>query len=75
MKERCTRQQRRIDELEQENLALNSSRKDLYTEIKKLHEANVALRERNLGLGRELTMASRENLNIKNRSDGNISIC
>lgn len=42
-------------------------RNDLYTEIKKLHEANVKLRERNLAVGRELTVSNRENLEIRSR--------
>ena len=67
MKERCTRQQRRIDELEQENLQLNTSRNDLYSEIKKLHEANVKLRERNLSIGRELHMTNREKCDLRSK--------
>jgi len=67
MKERCTKQQRRISELEQENLLLNTSRNDLYTEIKKLHEANVKLREKNLAQGRELHQSNKENCDIRSR--------
>jgi len=67
MKERCTRQQRRIDELEQENLQLNTSRNDLYGEIKKLHEANVKLRERNLAIGRELHLTNREKCDLRSK--------
>jgi len=67
MKDRCTRQQRRIDELEQENLQLNTSRNDLYSEIKKLHEANVKLRERNLALGRELQLTNKEKCDLRSK--------
>ena len=67
MKDRCTRQQRRIDELEQENLQLNTSRNDLYSEIKKLHEANVKLRERNLTLGRELQLTNKEKCDLRSK--------
>ena len=60
MKERCTRQQKRIDDLESENSMLNSSRADLYNELKKLHEANVKLREKNVGLSHELHLRSKD---------------
>jgi hypothetical protein len=67
MKERCSRQQRRVDELEQETVALHSSRNELYSEIKKLHEANVLLRERNLSLGRELHSREREGCQLRSQ--------
>ena len=60
MKERCTRQQKRIDELESENSTLNTSRADLYNELKKLHEANVKLREKNVSLSHELHLKSKD---------------
>ena len=60
MKERCTRQQKRIDELESENSMLDTSRKDLYNELKKLHEANVRLREKNVSLSHELHLKSKD---------------
>ena len=50
MKERCTRQSKRIEELEKENVTVRSSRNDLYAEVKRLHEANLKLREKNLAL-------------------------
>merc|ERR1719228_586719 len=65
MKERCTKQQRRIDELEAEKVTLNNSRAELYTEMKKLHEANFKLREKNLSLSSELHMRSKENCEMK----------
>ena len=60
MKERCTRQQKRIDELESENSMLNTSRADLYNELKKVHEANVKLREKNVSLSHELHLKSKD---------------
>lgn len=60
MKERCTKQQKRIDELESENSMLNTSRADLYNELKKLHEANVKLREKNVSLSHELHLKSKD---------------
>jgi len=65
LKDRCTKQQKRIDELEGENMVLNNSRADLYTDLKKLHEANVKLREKNLSLSHELHMRSKENCEMK----------
>ena len=65
MKERCTKQQKRIDELETEKIALNNSRAELYSEMKKLHEANFKLREKNLSLSSELHMRNKENCEIK----------
>ena len=60
MKERCTRQQKRIEELESENSTLNTSRADLYNELKKLHEANVKLREKNVSLSHDLHLKSKD---------------
>jgi len=65
MKERCTKQQKRIDELETEKIALNNSRAELYSEMKKLHEANFKLREKNLSLSSELHMRNKENCEMK----------
>jgi len=65
LKDRCTKQQKRIDELEGENNVLNNSRAELYSEMKKLHEANVKLREKNLSLSHELHMRSKENCEMK----------
>jgi len=65
LKDRCTKQQKRIDVLEGENSALDNSRAELYSEIKKLHEANVKLREKNLSLSHELHMRSKENCEMK----------
>ena len=65
LKDRCTKQQKRIDELEGEKIALNNSRAELYTEMKKLHEANFKLREKNLSLSSELHMRSKENCEMK----------
>ena len=60
MKERCTKQQRKIEDLEQENNLLNVNRSDLYSELKKLHEANVKLREKNVSLSHELHLKNKE---------------
>jgi len=65
LKDRCTKQQKRIDELEGEKVALNNSRAELYSEMKKLHEANFKLREKNLSLSSELHMRSKENCEMK----------
>merc|ERR1719186_524260 len=46
-------------------MVLNNSRADLYTDLKKLHEANVKLREKNLSLSHELHMRSKENCEMK----------
>ena len=60
MKERCTKQQKRIEDLESENSLLSTSRSDLYNELKKLHEANVKLREKNVSLSHELHLKSKD---------------
>lgn len=69
MKERCTKQQKKIEELEQETTLLNSSRNELYLEMKKLHEANVKLREKNVSLSHELHMKSKELSEVKELRD------
>lgn len=65
MKERCTRQQKKIEDLEQDNIMLSASRNDLYTELKKVHESNEKLRARNVGLSHELHLKSRELTEVK----------
>jgi len=65
LKDRCTKQQKRIDELEGENMVLNNSRTELYSDLKKLHEANMKLREKNLSLSYELQMRSKENCEMR----------
>ena len=65
LKERCQRQQKTIDGLEKENDAVRESRDDLYAQVRRLHEANVALREKNLGLNAKLHEKSRENVEIR----------
>ena len=44
---------------------LHGSRTELYSDMKKLHEANVKLRERNLGLSQELHQRGRENTELR----------
>ena len=63
--ERCTRQQKKIEDLEQDNIMLSASRNDLYTELKKVHESNEKLRARNVGLSHELHLKSRELTEVK----------
>jgi len=70
LKERCSKQNMRIEDLEQENLVLTNSRADLYVEIKKLHEANVKLREKNLSLNQELHQKNKENCEIRQKLEG-----
>lgn len=70
LKERCYKQQKRIEELEQEKVTMNNSRAELYAEIKKLHEANVKLREKNLSLNQELHQRNKENCDIRQVLEG-----
>jgi len=77
MKERCQRQQKRVEELERENLLMaevilelilalkNTVRADLYNEVKRLHETNVKLREKNLQLNNELRLKSNECVEVR----------
>ena len=63
--ERCTRQQKKIEDLEQDNIMLSASRNDLYSELKKVHETNEKLRARNVGLSHDLHLKSRELTEVK----------
>ena len=54
MKERCQRLQKRVEVLERENILMTEVRTDLYNEVKRLHETNVKLREKNLQMNNEL---------------------
>jgi len=65
MKERCQRQQKRVEELERENLLMAEVRADLYNEVKRLHETNVKLREKNLQLNNELRLKSNECVEVR----------
>ncbi len=67
MKDRCQRTQRRVDELEEENLQLRGSRGDLYREMKKLHDSNQRLREKNLQMNQKLHRKSRENVEVRDQ--------
>lgn len=67
MKERCQRQQKRVEELERENLLMAEVRADLYIEVKRLHETNVKLREKNLQLNQELRMKSNECVEVREK--------
>jgi len=67
MKERCTRQQKRVEELERENLLMAEVRADLYNEVKRLHETNVKLREKNLLMNHELRVKSNECVEVREK--------
>ena len=54
IKEKCQKQQKRLDELEGEKRTLEISKENIYSEIKKLHESNVKLRDKNLQLSHDL---------------------
>nr|XP_040563630.1 uncharacterized protein LOC121113827 [Lepeophtheirus salmonis] len=65
LEEKCSAQEKRIEELEKENASLVHSRREVYEEVKDLHAGNIALRERNLKLGRELARLSKENIRLE----------
>ena len=54
LKDKCQKQQKRLDELEGDKMTLETSKESIYNEIKKLHESNVKLRDRNLQLSHDL---------------------
>ncbi|CAG0898623.1 unnamed protein product [Darwinula stevensoni] len=65
MKERCQKQQARIQLLEEENRKLIQQKSDLYEEIGKLQENNIKLRERNLSLNHEIHSKHQECCSIR----------
>ena len=67
MKDRCSRMDKRIQDLEKENLQLRSSRSELYRDVKKLHEANIKLREKNLALNQKLHRKNKENVDVRDQ--------
>jgi predicted nuclease with TOPRIM domain len=67
MKERCTTQQKRIDDVEDENGVLRADRGQLYVEMNKMHEANLNLREKNLQLNQGLHFKTRENVDVRDQ--------
>ena len=58
LKERCTKQQKKIAELE-------IDKSEVYNELKKMHEANVKLREKNVSLSHELHIKCKELSEVK----------
>ena len=58
MKDRCTKQQKKIAELE-------IDKSEVYNELKKMHEANVKLREKNVSLSHELHIKCKELSEVK----------
>lgn len=63
MKERCQKQQKRIDALEKDNRLLNSGQNN--SEVKKLRELNLSLREKNIQLNHELIEKNKECTEMK----------
>jgi len=60
LKDKCQKQQKRIDELEEENQQNTSSKTSLHLDLQKLHQTNEKLREKNLQLSRSLQQKSME---------------
>ncbi|XP_023325910.1 uncharacterized protein LOC111699458 [Eurytemora carolleeae] len=60
LKDKCQKQQKRLEELEGEKIILEISKENIYSEIKKLHESNVKLRDKNLQLSHDLQVKSIE---------------
>jgi len=58
MTDRCTKQQKRIDDLE-------NSKKELYLQMKKMHDENVKLREKNVSLSHEVHTKSKRLSEVK----------
>ena len=79
MKERCQKQQKRNELLEEENSRLINNKSELYEEIAKLRETQIKLREKNLQLSQEVhskhqeACSSKENLSTLSRDHFNIT--
>lgn len=69
IKERCGRQQRRLDELEVERSSLLANRSHLTSTIQRLDEDNLRLRQKNLELNHELHRNSWQTLELKDQLD------
>lgn len=69
LKERCSSQQKRLDELEKERLYLRLENEDLASSLHKLDEENMELRERNLGITHQLKQSHYELLEAKRQID------
>ncbi|CAG0916283.1 unnamed protein product [Notodromas monacha] len=65
MKDRCQKQQARIQVLEEENKRLIQNKSELYSEIGKLQEHNIRLRERNLALNHEVHSKHQESCDMR----------
>ena len=46
---------------------MRSSRSELYREVKKLHESNMKLREKNLALNQKLHKKTKENVEVRDQ--------
>ena len=60
LKDRCTKQQKKLDDLEREKLVLQMENETLTKSLHRLDEDNMVLRERNLEVNHELKQSNYE---------------
>ena len=69
LKERCSKQQKKLDDLERDKLVLNIENEELAKTLRKLNDDNMEIRERNLEINHELKESKYEIMDLKHRLD------
>ena len=69
LKDRCSKQQKKLDELEREKLVLSVENDQLAKSLHDLDEENVTLRERNLKLNHQLEQDQDQILDLQRHLD------
>ena len=65
LKDRCAKQQKKLDDLEREKLVLQMENETLAKNLHRLDEDNMVLRERNLEVSHELKQSSYEVVELR----------
>ena len=65
LKDRCAKQQKKLDDLEREKLVLQMENETLAKGLHRLDEDNMALRERNLEVSHELKQSNYEVVELR----------
>ena len=65
LKDRCTKQQKKLDDLEREKLVLQMENETLTKNLHRLDEDNMVLRERNLEVNHELKQSNYEIVELR----------
>ena len=69
LKERCSKQQKKLDDLERDKLVLNIENEELAKTLRKMNDDNMDIREKNLEINHELKQSQFEIVQLKRKLD------